>query len=75
MPRREVRRYLIAYQALGPMIAVGLAFLVLLSGLSIVFGGERGARVRVVGLVVLIVSILVGIFRSALVIWNTRNLE
>ena len=75
MPRREVRHYLIIYQALGPMVAVGVAFLLLLFALSIFFAGERGVRVREVGLIVLAVSIFVGLLRSVLVIWKTRGLE
>lgn len=75
MPKREVRRYLIVYQALGPMVAIGLAFLVLLFCLSAFFAGERGTRVREVGLLVLGVSLVIGLFRSLMVIWKTRGLE
>ena len=75
MPKREVRRYLIVYQAFGPMVAIGLAFLVLLFCLSAFFAGERGIRVREVGLLVLGVSVVIGLFRSLIVIWKTRGLE
>ena len=75
MPKREVRRYLIVYHALGPMIAIGVVFLVLLLGASFFFAGEHGTRVREYGLMVLGASIVIGLIRSLVVIWKTRGLE
>jgi hypothetical protein len=75
MPKREVRRLLIVYEALGPMVAGGLVFLVIAFLLSMFFSGIRATRIRGLGFIVLGVLTIVGLFRTAMVVWKTRNLE
>ncbi len=57
------------------MVAVGLTFLILLFCASIFFAGERGIRIREIGLIVLAVSTIIGLLRSAVVMWKTRSLD
>lgn len=75
MPKQEVRRLLIVYEALGPMVAGGLALLLVAFVVSAFFHGAVGARLRVAGLSALGVLTAIGLFRSAIVMWKTRNLE
>ena len=75
MPKREVRRHLIIYHTLGPMIVGGLALMMLLLIVSILTTGTFATRARGLGVIVFCVLTLVGLFRSLIVIWKTRGLE
>ena len=75
MPRQELRRHFIFYHTLGPMVAGGLALMVILLIVSMLTTGAFAARARGLGIIVFCVLTLVGLLRSLIVIWKTRNLE
>jgi len=75
MPKRELRRYLIVYHALGPLVWIGLTFLALLWLLSIFLPGDRAEKARVLGVLQFGVLVLIGLIRAIAVIWRTRKHE
>jgi hypothetical protein len=75
MPKREVRRYFLIYHSLGPMIAIGLIFTILLLAGSLLFSGIRAERMLGLSVVTFSVSALVGLGHSAIMLWKTRNLQ
>jgi len=75
MPKREVRRLLIVYQTLGPMLIVALAFLIVSMAVSVFLEGTHALKVRVAGLALFAVFIVIGLVQAGIVLWKTRNLD
>ncbi len=75
MGKREVRRYLIQYHALGPMLWVGSVFLVLLWLSSLFLNQPLAYKMRALGVICFSVAAAVGLLRTLLVLVKTANLN
>ena len=75
MQKREVRKLLILYQTLGPMLVVAVGFLAIAVALSFFMNGMGAKRLRVAGLALFCIFLVIGLVQTGIVLWKTRDLD